>query len=246
MFAAALTTLTSLFCRQILELMRTPENIIDEAYTYILIIFWGIPTVFLYNILSGVIRALGDSKTPVIFLVMSSFINIGLDLYFIMGLHMGVAGAALATVISQGVSGVACLFFMIRKFEILRIRKGEWVYDPHKARTLCGMGVPMGLQYSITAIGSVILQSATNTLGSDAVAAMTAAQRINGFMACPFDALGSTMATYVRADGTRGDYLEKFAQVFRREGELCNRCGAEIVKTRVAGRGTHICPRCQQ
>lgn len=195
-FAAVLTVLTTILCRPILVMMKTPENILEGAYTYIWIIFLGIPTTFLYNMTSGVIRALGDSKTPVIFLIMASFINIGLDLFFIINLQMGVAGAAWATVISQGVSGLCCLIFMIKKFEILRIQKGEWGFDTHLCGSLCGMGVPMGLQYSITAIGSVILQSATNSLGSDAVAAVTAAGRVSGFLACPFDAMGSTMATY--------------------------------------------------
>lgn len=195
-FAAVLTVLTTMFCRQILVVMQTPENIIDRSYQYIWVIFLGIPATFLYNMTSGVIRALGDSRTPVIFLVMSSFLNVGLDLFFILNLHMGVQGAAWATVISQGVSGACCLLFMWKKFELLRIRKEEWAPDRHMMRILCGMGVPMGLQYSVTAIGSVILQSATNTLGSDAVAAVTASSRISGFLACPFDALGSTMATY--------------------------------------------------
>lgn len=195
-FAAAMTVLTTLLCRFILVAMKTPDNILDAAYSYIWVIFLGIPVTFLYNMTAGVIRALGDSRTPVIFLVMSSFINIGLDLFFIIRLQWGVQGAAWATVISQGISGLCCLLFMIKKFEILRIQKAEWAPDRHLIGTLCGMGVPMGLQYSITAIGSVILQSATNTLGSDAVAAVTAAGKISGFLACPFDAMGSTMATY--------------------------------------------------
>lgn len=195
-FAVLMTVFTTLACRYILIAMRTPENILDVSYSYIWVIFLGIPVTFLYNMTSGIIRALGDSRTPVIFLVMSSFINIGLDLFFIVELQWGVRGAAWATVISQGVAGVCCLLFIIKRFEILRIKKEEWTPVRHLMGTLCGMGVPMGLQYSITAIGSVILQSATNTLGSDAVAAVTAAGRINGFLACPFDALGSTMATY--------------------------------------------------
>lgn len=194
-FAAVLTLLTASLARQILVWMRTPADIIDRSHDYIWVIFLGIPVTFLYNMTSGVIRALGDSRTPVIFLVMSSFLNVGLDLFFIVNLHMGVQGAAWATVISQGVSGACCLLFMVKKFEILRIRR-EVRPDGHRMRMLCGMGVPMGLQYSVTAIGSVILQSATNTLGSGAVAAVTASGRINGFLACPFDAMGSTMATY--------------------------------------------------
>lgn len=195
-FAVVMTVLTTLLCRHILIAMKTPDDILDAAYSYIWVIFLGIPVTFLYNMTAGVIRALGDSKTPVIFLVMSSFINIGLDLFFIVNLRWGVQGAAWATVISQGISGLCCLLFMIKKFEMLRIRGEEWRPDRHLIGALCGMGVPMGLQYSITAIGSVILQSATNTLGSDAVAAVTAAGKISGFLACPFDAMGSTMATY--------------------------------------------------
>lgn len=195
-FALVLTVVTTLLCRNILVWMNTPANIIDGAYEYIWVIFLGIPTTFLYNMTSGIIRAMGDSKTPVIFLLLASVINIVLDLFFIINLDMGVAGAAWATVISQGISGLCCLIFMILKFDNLRMQKGEWALNWHICGTLCGMGVPMGLQYSITAIGSVILQSATNTLGSDAVAAVTAAGRITNFLACPYDAMGSTMATY--------------------------------------------------
>lgn len=195
-FAAVMTVVTTLLCRQILELMKTPEDIIDGAYEYIWVIFLGIPVIYLYNMLSGIIRALGDSKTPVIFLLLSSVMNIVLDLFFILVLHWGVAGAAWATVISQGFSGVLCLFFMAKKFEILHIQKEEWAADSQMMLTLCNMGIPMGLQYSITAIGCVVLQTATNTLGSVAVASITAAGRIGGFLACPFDAMGSTMATY--------------------------------------------------
>jgi putative MATE family efflux protein len=195
-FAVVMTVVTTAACRSILVMMRTPDNILDAADAYIWIIFLGIPTTYLYNMTSGVIRALGDSKTPVIFLLMSSFLNIALDLFFIVNLQWGVQGAAWATVISQGVSGLCCLLFMIKKFEILRIRKEEWALNKLICISLCSMGVPMGLQYSITAIGSVILQSATNTLGSDAVAAVTAAGRVGNFLACPFDAFGSTMATY--------------------------------------------------
>ena len=195
-FAAVLTVMTTLFCRQILIMMLTPKDILDRAYAYIWIIFLGIPVTFLYNMVSAIIRALGDSKTPVIFLLMSSVINVALDLVFIINLDMGVAGAAWATVVAQAIAGVSCLLFMIKKFEILHMKKEEWSADGSMMKALCSMGVPMGLQYSITAIGCVILQSATNTLGSMAVAVITAGSRITGFLACPIDAMGSTMATY--------------------------------------------------
>lgn len=195
-FAIVMCTLTVIFCRPILEIMQTPSDIIDGSYSYIIVIFIGIPTVFLYNLLAGIIRALGDSRTPVIILIIASFINIGLDLLFILVFGMGIAGAAWATVISQSVSGILCLIFIIKKFDILRISKKEWKIDARLMATLCGMGIPMGLQYSITAVGSVILQTAVNSLGSTVVASITAAGKIGNFLACPFDAMGSTMATF--------------------------------------------------
>ena len=195
-FSAVMTVLVSVFCRQILQLMQTPANIIDQAYAYIFIIFLGIPVTYLYNMTSGIMRSLGDSKTPVYFLLLASGINIVLDLFFIDKLGMGVEGAGYATVISQFISGLSCLIYIEKKFSILRIQKGEWAWNSHCVNVLCRMGVPMGLQYSITAIGSVILQTAVNGLGSNAVASITAANRITMFIVCPFDALGSTMATY--------------------------------------------------
>ncbi len=195
-FAVIITVAVGIFCGDILKLMNTPDDIYEHAYKYILIIFLGIPVTFLYNILSGIIRALGDSKSPLIFLIISSVLNIILDFVTILIFDMGVDGPALATVISQGVSGVLCLVYMIKKFEILRIKDDEWNWSGHHVLTLCRMGIPMGLQYSITAIGSVILQTAVNSLGSDAVASVTAANKVSMFFCCPFDAMGSTMATY--------------------------------------------------
>lgn len=195
-FAAVMTVITVIFCRNILTFMNTPADLIDDSYKYIVIIFAGIPAVYLYNMVAGIIRSLGDSRTPVYFLALASIINIVLDVVFICLVHTGVEGAAFATVISQAVSGIACVLYMKKKFPILKISKEEWKFDSHWAKTLCSMGIPMGLQYSITAIGSVILQTAVNSLGSQAVAAVTAAGRISGFSCCPFDALGSTMATY--------------------------------------------------
>ncbi len=196
LFSAIMTTFVCVFCRDILMLMQTPANIIDQAYAYIFIIFLGIPVTYLYNMTSGIMRSLGDSKTPVYFLLLASGLNIILDLLFIAYFGMGVEGAGYATVISQFISGLCCLIYMHRRFSIVRIQKGEWKWSNHYIANLCHMGVPMGLQYSITAIGSVILQTSVNELGSNAVASMTAANRISMFMCCPFDALGSTMATY--------------------------------------------------
>lgn len=195
-FAIVLTLASVIFCRKILIVMNTPADIIDHAYNYIVVIFIGIPTVFLYNMVSGVIRSLGDSKTPVVFLVLSSIINVVLDFFLILVCKMGVAGAGWATVTSQLISGLTCLIYMYKKYDILKGDKSERVLDRRFITNLCMNGVPMGLQYSITAIGSTILQAAVNTLGSTCVAAMTAGSKMFNFTCCPFDALGSTMATY--------------------------------------------------
>lgn len=195
-FAIVLTLASVIFCRRILIIMNTPADIIDHAYNYIVVIFIGIPTVFLYNMVSGVIRSLGDSKTPVVFLVLSSIINVVLDFFLILVCKMGVAGAGWATVTSQLISGLTCLIYMYKKYDILKGDKSERVLDRRFIINLCMNGVPMGLQYSITAIGSTILQAAVNTLGSTYVAAMTAGSKMFNFTCCPFDALGSTMATY--------------------------------------------------
>ena len=195
-FAAVMTVTVCLLCKTILGLMRTPQDIIDGAYAYIFVIFLGIPVTYLYNMLSGIIRSMGDSTTPLYFLLISSVMNVALDLFTITVLNMGVAGAAWATVISQGVSGVLCLLYMKKKFTILKMEKDEWKPDVNAMRTLCGMGIPMGLQYSITAIGSVVIQTAVNTLGSVAVASVTAGSKVSMFFCCPFDAMGATMATY--------------------------------------------------
>lgn len=195
-FAVIMTVIVVAFCRPILELMQTPEDIIDRSYQYIVIIFIGIPVTYLYNLLAAYIRSLGDAKTPVIFLTIASLLNIILDFVCILVFNMGVAGAALATVVSQLVSALCCFFYMRKKFQILKLSREEWKADTHLMKILCGMGVPMGLQYSITAIGGVILQSAVNTLGSTIVASITAGQKIGMFFCCPFDAMGTTMATY--------------------------------------------------
>ncbi len=196
LFAVALTTATGLLCRRILTMMRTPADIFDNAYAYIFVIFMGIPATFLYNLLAGIIRSLGDSRTPVYFLALSSVLNIALDFALILGFQAGVAGAAIATVASQAVSGIACLVYMMKKYPILRMTREERRLDLHSCGVLCVMGIPMGLQYSITAIGSIVLQSSVNALGSLYVAAVAAGAKVFQLLACPFDAMGATMATY--------------------------------------------------
>ena len=164
--SVVLAVVTSLLCERILFMMQTPHDILHHAYLYLLVTFIGIPFTFLYNLLSSLIRALGDSKTPFYFLLMAAILNIVLDLFCILILHWGVAGAAIATVFSQAVSALLCLYYMFRKFDILKMEKGETALDKHYIKGLLDMGVPMGLQFSITAIGSIMLQSANNALGT--------------------------------------------------------------------------------
>lgn len=190
------TVATVLLCRPMLEWMNTPGDIIDGAYWYIVVIFAGIPAIFLYNVQAALLRALGDSRTPVVFLVIASFLNIALDLLLIVVIPMGVVGAAVATVLSQLLSGVACFVFIVKKFPALHISRQDLHIDTGYLTRLCSIGIPMGLQFSITAIGSIILQTSVNALGSGIVAAVTAAGRLYSLLACAFDALGVAMSTY--------------------------------------------------
>ena len=191
-FAVAAT----LLCKPLLRLMNTPAEILDSSAEYIGIIFAAIPCCILYNMAGGILRSLGDSRTPVVFLVVASLINIVLDLFLIIVCGMGVRGAAVATAVSQLLSGIGCVIFMIRRFPVLRLKKEDRAFDPALARRMLGTGLPMGLQFSITAIGSVMVQWSVNGLGVDAVAAVSAGGKISMFFACVFDALSSTMATF--------------------------------------------------
>ena len=195
--SVAIAAISGYYCRDILRMMRTPDLIFDGAYDYLLVTFIGIPCTFFYNLLASIIRALGDSKTPFWFLLLSTVLNVFLDLFCILVLGWGVMGAAIATVVSQGISALLCYFYMIRKFPILRPESADdRKFHSGLARTLLAMGVPMGLQFSITAIGSIMLQSANNALGTTCVAAFTSAIRIKMFFICPFESLGIAMATY--------------------------------------------------
>ena len=162
----------------LLHFMNTPEDIFADAYAYIMIICGGIAATVLYNLLSGILRALGDSKTPLYFLILSAVLNIGLDLFLIIVFHMGVAGAAYATVISQGVSGIGCLIYIIKKVPLLRMKKEDFRPRGYLVKMEMAVGFPMALQYSITAVGTMMVQSSLNLLGSLSVAAFTAANKI--------------------------------------------------------------------
>lgn len=194
--AALLTVLTCLLCDNILTWMGTPQEFYQGAYEYLFVIFLGIPFTFLYNVASGIIRAMGDSKTPFYFLVLSTVLNIVLDLLFIIVFKMGTAGAAWATILAQAVSGILCFFYMRRKYEVLKTERQERKVRLDYIKTLFVMGVPMGLQYSITAIGSIMLQSAVNALGTTIVSAYTAALKVKQLAMCPYDAFATASATF--------------------------------------------------
>ena len=194
--ALIVTLATTALCDPILRWMDTPEETFSYAYDYIWVIFLGIPATMLYNLLSGIIRSLGDSRTPLVFLILSSLLNVVLDIVFIVGFHMGVAGAGWATLLSQLISGLLCLGLIIKRFPLLHLRRDDLRFRGVYARHLLNMGLPMGLQYSITAIGSILLQTAVNGLGANAMAAVTAGSKVYMLCACPYDAIGTTAATF--------------------------------------------------
>lgn len=194
--SVVMSVVTALLTRPILRWIGTPEDILDEAYGYIVYIFGGMTAVMLYNLSSGVLRAVGNTRTPLYFLVLSCAVNVGLDLLFVVAFNMGVTGAAVATVTAQLLSGALCMRLIFTKYDVLRIRGEEWKPDGTCVRELCGMGLPMGLQFSITAIGSLIMQTAVNGLGSGAVAAIGAGGKVYTLFCCPFEAMGATIATW--------------------------------------------------
>ena len=193
---ALLTILFMAFMKPLLILMNTPSDIFADAYSYIMIVSGGILAQMLYNLLSSVLRALGNSKLPLVFLIISALLNIVLDLVFIVGFGMGAKGAAVATVIAQGVSGILCLFYIIAKIPILHLKREDLDVGSTIYKNQLRIGVPMALQYSITAIGTMMVQSSLNILGSTLVAAYTAAGKIEQVVTQAYVAMGTTMATY--------------------------------------------------
>ena len=195
-FAVILTVACSLLCHGILRLLSTPEDIYSDAYIYLLVIFLGIPFTLLYNLTAGILRAIGDSRTPFIFLAVSTVANIGLDIFCITVLKWGCMGAAVATVASQAVSGILCMIFILQKMKFILPGKEDTRIRSSYVTSLLSMGLPMGMQYSITAIGSMVMQSANNSLGSVYVSGFTAGMKIKQFTMCPFDALSTAVSTF--------------------------------------------------
>lgn len=200
-----LTAAFMVFMKPLLTLMNTPADIFDDAYAYIMIISGGILAQMLYNLLASILRALGNSRVPLYFLILSAVLNIVLDLVFVIVFQMGAAGAAVATIISQGVSGLLCLVYIGKKVQLLRMTKEDWKPQTTLLSAQLKVGIPMALQYSITAIGTMMVQSSLNILGSTLVAAYTAAGKIEQVVTQAYIAMGTTMATYGAQNMGAGD-----------------------------------------
>ncbi|MBP8730291.1 MAG: MATE family efflux transporter [Faecalibacterium sp.] len=194
------TLFTTLMAGPLLQLIHTPEELYADAVLYIRIIFLGIPATVLYNYASSVLRAMGDSQHPFYFLLAASVLNIGLDYLLIVSMGMGVDGAAIATVLSQLLSGGLCAFWFFTrtaKQEELTFRGQSSLLSAGHCKRLAYIGFPMGFEYSVSAIGAVIMQDAINLLGSTAVAAQTAGEKIRQMFTLPMESVGMAMATYV-------------------------------------------------
>ena len=195
--AILLTILSMVFCRQILEIMQTPVEIIDGAYDYLMVIFAGIFSSMAFNLLSNIFRSIGDAKTPLYFLVIACIMNIILDIVFIAGFGTGVEGAGYATVLSQIFSALACILYIWKKIPILRLNSKDFVAKSLDVKEHIRISFPMAFQSSIIAIGAIIIQITLNQLGATAVAAYTAAQKIDQVAILPMMSFGVTMATFV-------------------------------------------------
>ena len=194
--AVIITVLCSLLCPWILQILSVQSDIYHNAYIYLMIIFLGLPFTLLYNYLSSILRAVGDSRTPFLFLAFSAVLNIFLDLFFILVAGWGCAGAAFATITAQAVSGILCLIVIIRKMKVLWLSRENRVVRSDAVAELLRMGLPTGLQFSITAIGSMVMQSANNGLGGDYVSAFTAGAKLKQFTMCPFDAIATSVSVF--------------------------------------------------
>ena len=208
------TAVSVIFMHPLLDLMQTPADIYDDAYDYIIVIMWGLAAQMLYNLLSALLRAIGNSKMPLYFLILAAALNVVLDLVFIINFKMGTAGAAYATVISQGISGLLCLLYIVKAVPIFRLSRRDMVMDGRMMAEQLKVGLPMALQFSITAIGSIMVQTSLNMLGSTLVAAYTAAGKIEQILTQAYVALGTAMANYSAQNVGAGD-IPRIRQGFR-------------------------------
>lgn len=216
--AIIITVIALIVKRPLLDLMNTPKNIFEDANTYITIIYIGISTQIAYNMAAGILRALGDSKTPLYFLIISSIINIILDLVFIVKFKLGVAGAAYATNISQGLSAMLCLIYSYRKYQVLRLKKEDFKVEKDYYKTHLKIAIPMGLQFSVTGVGIIIVQGAVNVFGSNVIASYTAASKVLQLVMQPLISFGVTIATYAGQNlgAKRFDRIKKGVKVMNK------------------------------
>lgn len=202
-----------LLCGQILHWINSPADIFQMSFEYLRIIFAGTFFSVAYNVAAAMLRAIGDSKTPLYFLMLSSGLNILLDVLFIGAFKMGTAGAAYATVLSQAVSALMCIVYMFAKFDILRTSKPDYYLDFVTVKKMLVIGLPMSVNYAVTATGMTVLQAAVNVFGSDVVAAYTAASKVSILAMQLPSSLGTAMATYCGQNYGAGDYGRIFAGV---------------------------------
>jgi len=196
LLSAILTAALLLFLSPILKLMNMPIEIFDLAYDFMYVIAWSTPLIVIYNLMSGFIRALGDSKTPLYFLIFTSLINIALNFVFINNFHLGVVGSALGTLVSNALAVVVCYIYMWKKFPLLRLKKDFMHYNSEIMREHLKLAFPMALQFSILSVSIMIVQGVCNSFGPDVIAAFAAALRIEQFVVQPMLAIGMAMATF--------------------------------------------------
>lgn len=206
LFAILLTGICCVLAHPILGWMQTPAQIYDMAYEYMFAILVGTGATIFYNMISNILRALGDSRTPLYFLVFSSLLNIVLDLVFILNLHMGVGGAAWATVLSQLLSAVLCTIFGARKFEILHLKREDFANLKREAAIHLKTGFPMGFQMSVMCIGQLAMQAAVNAIGPDAIAGYTAATKVDQLSVLINNAFGVAIANFVAQNYGAGEW----------------------------------------
>lgn len=204
--AIVLITLTAVFLKPILRLLQVPAEQFDMSYSYIVVLVWGMFITLAYNLCANTLRATGDSVTPLIYLVISSLVNVGLDYFFILNLHLGVAGAAYATVIAQFLSVVLCLIRIYRGFPILHVGREDFQFDREQLWQLYQNGLSMGLMSSLVNFGTVVLQSGINQLGTSIIVAHTAARKVFEIWNLPISVMGSAMATYCGQNYGAGKY----------------------------------------
>ena len=204
--AVVLITLTAVFLKPILRLLQVPAEQFDMSYSYIVVLVWGMFITLAYNLCANTLRAIGDSVTPLIYLVISSLANVGLDYFFILNLHLGVAGAAYATVIAQFLSVVLCLIRIYRGFPILHVGREDFQFDREQLWQLYQNGLSMGLMSSLVNFGTVVLQSGINQLGTSIIVAHTAARKVFEIWNLPISVMGSAMATYCGQNYGAGKY----------------------------------------